>query len=178
MRAGPIRRSGQSSTRRSHADARRSIARSTSSTDEFQPRLSRTHPRARSSSKSIAASVADRVVVPLWQADPVDAQISGSGDLSLELEARSVIARISGSGGIAMSGRTESLETRISGSGGLSAFDLETGNASIRISGSGSCKVHVKDELDVHISGSGSVDYKGNPKVNVSGSGSGSVQSK
>jgi hypothetical protein len=114
----------------------------------------------------------------MLEADSVDVKISGSGDMSLELESTTSNVRISGSGDVVLSGTTESLGTRISGSGSLSAFGLESRNASVRISGSGNCSVHVLDKLDVHVSGSGNVDYRGRPLVNLSGSGSGSVRSK
>jgi len=112
------------------------------------------------------------------KAEQLHTKVSGSGNMSLELEAKYVTTHISGSGDIEMVGLSGSLETRISGSGSLTALDLETREATIRISGSGNCRVHVRDTLDVRISGSGDVEYRGNPKVNLSGSGSGSVRSE
>ena len=112
------------------------------------------------------------------KAEQLHTKVSGSGNMSLELEAKYVTTHISGSGDIEMAGLSGSLETRISGSGSLTAFDLETSEATIRISGSGNCRIHARDTLDVRINGSGDVEYKGNPKVNLSGSGSGSVRSK
>ena len=65
----------------------------------------------------------------------------------------------------------------ISGSGNIDALDLASQVAEIRISGSGSIRVNVQQNLDVRISGSGSVKYRGQPQISQSISGSGSVKS-
>jgi hypothetical protein len=113
-----------------------------------------------------------------FKVDALDLQINGSGNFILKLEAGSIDSAISGSGGIDLSGETGSLDVRISGSGELFAFNLVAESASIKVSGSGNCRVHVTEQLDVNVSGSGNVDYRGSPKVNFSGSGSGSIRSK
>jgi hypothetical protein len=51
---------------------------------------------------------------------------------------------------------------------------MEADHYSVKISGSGKCKINVGDSLEANISGSGSVYYKGDPdkiRSNVSGSG-------
>ncbi|MEF8983378.1 MAG: DUF2807 domain-containing protein [Bacteroidales bacterium] len=47
--------------------------------------------------------------------------------------------------------------------------------AVISISGSGSCDVHVTENLEVDVSGSGKVRYEGNPVIDADISGSGKV---
>ncbi len=107
----------------------------------------------------------------------VSISISGSGDINMDLEAKSLDCRISGSGDINLRGMSETLELKISGSGDIQAEDLRTKSANIAVSGSGNCSVNAEDELDVRISGSGDVKYTGRPRVNTRISGSGSLRS-
>ena len=63
----------------------------------------------------------------------------------------------------------------ISGSGRIDLLGVKTKTARTQISGSGSVKLYVTDELNTKISGSGTVYYKGNPVVNTTVSGSGKI---
>ena len=101
--------------------------------------------------------------------------ISGSGNISLSLQAETTTSEISGSGNISLTGASTDHVITISGSGNVEALNFENSNCQISIPGSGSCDVFVNDELNVQISGSGSVRYKGDPQVNSNVSGSGSV---
>lgn len=105
----------------------------------------------------------------------IELNISGSGDMDLDLEAEDVRGAISGSGEVTIEGEARSLDYRISGSGNLRAFDLIVNRADLVISGSGDMEVFVEENLDVRISGSGDVMYKGNPNIDASVSGSGNV---
>lgn len=111
-----------------------------------------------------------------FETERFDAIIPGSGNINLEIFADVLDTDISGSGNIIIAGETEQFLTFISGSGNIFAFDMESNNCQVRISGSGNCEVLVNNQLDVQISGSGSVRYKGNPPiVNSTITGSGSV---
>ncbi|MCK5571038.1 MAG: DUF2807 domain-containing protein, partial [Spirochaetes bacterium] len=114
----------------------------------------------------------------LIEADNVDLKVSGSGDISLELNVTSISAKISGSGEIDLSGKTETLDIGISGSGDFYAFDLSAEDVYVTVSGSGNCEVNASEKLDVKISGSGDVEYTGNPRINSKISGSGSLESR
>ncbi len=107
-----------------------------------------------------------------------DGSISGSGKIELNATINRITAfDISGSGKALASGQTSGVDVEISGSGKVLAADLEASKCRVRISGSGSVEINVKDELDVKISGSGDVRYRGNPAhVNAHSSGSGSVK--
>lgn len=111
----------------------------------------------------------------LMTGDQVDLDISGSGDLDLDLEANRVETRISGSGDINIDGIADSQEINISGSGDIRAFDLETRICDIKVRGSGDVRVWVTDLLNIDISGSGDVYYRGNPTINSNISGSGKI---
>jgi hypothetical protein len=105
----------------------------------------------------------------------VDFKISGSGYLSLEMNANKIHTKISGSGDARLSGSATEHELKISGSGSLNGFGLVATDQITTISGSGSAEVFVDGGiLDAKISGSGKVYYKGNPtsfSADVSGSG-------
>ncbi len=105
----------------------------------------------------------------------IDIAVSGSGDITLDIDAKDTGVRISGSGEINLAGTTQSLEVAISGSGDVMTKDLVASSCKIQISGSGDAAVHVNGDLETHISGSGDVSYKGNASVTAKISGSGEV---
>ncbi|MCB0603016.1 MAG: DUF2807 domain-containing protein [Saprospiraceae bacterium] len=105
----------------------------------------------------------------------IDIDISGSGKVDMAINVLSLDGQISGSGSLILEGNGENVDYRISGSGKYQAFNLESKNTSMDISGSGDAEVRVSDQLDVRISGSGDVFYKGNPLLDVRTSGSGRV---
>ncbi len=106
------------------------------------------------------------------------AEISGSGDIELELEVNKMKAAISGSGSINLFGKADDFTAAISGSGKINAFDLEMKNFSATISGSGDCRVNASESLNATISGSGDIYYKGRPQISTRISGSGSLRSQ
>ena len=106
------------------------------------------------------------------------AEISGSGDIELELEVNKMKAAISGSGSINLFGKADDFTAAISGSGKINAFDLEMKNVSATISGSGDCRVNASESLNATISGSGDIYYKGRPQISTRISGSGSLRSQ
>ena len=104
----------------------------------------------------------------------LELRVSGSGDIELEAEAEEMESKISGSGRIVLSGNTGSNKVTISGSGRVRAEELRAKECTVRISGSGNCRIDVSERLEVSVSGSGNVSYKGDPKKvysNISGSG-------
>lgn len=105
----------------------------------------------------------------------VDLNISGSGNISMNLNAGILKSTISGSGEIFLNGSAYEHQIHMSGSGNVKAFGLPTYNTFVDISGSGNSEVNVENLLDVHISGSGNVYYIGNPTINSSISGSGGI---
>ena len=101
--------------------------------------------------------------------------ISGSGDIILDLNANQINASISGSGKMKLTGASETSEYEISGSGNFYAFGLQTQVTEVEISGSGRAEVFVEDYLKVNITGSGDVYYKGNPTLDIRITGSGNI---
>jgi len=110
--------------------------------------------------------------------DTFYAEISGSGDVDLEVETSKLASKISGSGAIRLAGKAQDYTVSISGSGEINAFDVQAETVSVKISGSGDCRVHAAESLDAKISGSGDVYYRGRPQINTKISGSGSLKSR
>lgn len=108
----------------------------------------------------------------------LDLAVSGSGNLTLEVDAEKIETAISGSGDVNLAGNSHEMDVQISGSGELEGFDMSTKDCDIRISGSGECEISVSENLEVKVSGSGDVYYKGNPRVRSKISGSGDVVSR
>lgn len=106
----------------------------------------------------------------------LDTAMSGSGDITLDIDADTVSASMSGSGDIMLSGSTRDFDATISGSGDIKAFDLEADNVDATVSGSADIKVTAHKMLKARVSGSGDITYKGNPeKLDTKTSGSGDI---
>jgi len=102
--------------------------------------------------------------------------MSGSGDITLDIDSDSITAAMSGSGDMNLSGQTRSFEATISGSGDIRAYELEADDVEVTVSGSADIKVTVKEMLKARVSGSGDISYRGNPKkVDTKTSGSGDI---
>lgn len=111
-----------------------------------------------------------------FESDTFSTDISGSGDVQLELEVGRLESEISGSGSMRFSGKTDSLDASITGAGNIRAFDLQANNVSIKITGSGNCEVNAAKTLNVKITGSGDVKYKGSPQITKKITGSGKIR--
>jgi hypothetical protein len=104
-------------------------------------------------------------------------EVSGSGDIDLDLQAAKVDADLSGSGDLSLKGSSDELIVDASGSSDIKCLDLKAKKVALSISGSGDAQLDVSGELKIEISGSGDVKYRGNPvKVNQSVSGSGDIE--
>lgn len=132
--------------------------------------------------------------------DDIDLNVSGSGSLSLEVEASGdVDAGVSGSGDMDLKGHFESFESDVSGSGKVSLDARIDNTADFGISGSGKIEAsgsadRVKAQIsgsgkvlaanletnscDVRISGSGGVEINVKNELDANITGSGSVSYK
>lgn len=107
--------------------------------------------------------------------DKLEIKSSGTGKVSLMVNAKSVKTDLSGTGKIVLSGIADNLDANISGAGVIEAGSLVVTKCKADISGIGKILVDVKDTLNANISGSGSVYYVSQPVVinnNISGIGS------
>lgn len=98
----------------------------------------------------------------------------GSGNITLEVEAKHVTTSTAGSGDTKLSGSAAQLKVAVDGSGDVNARDLACTQVAVDVAGSGDVVVSVAEELEATISGSGNVSYVGSPahvRKDVSGSG-------
>lgn len=106
-------------------------------------------------------------------------QVTGSGDLVLDLEVKNLEGMVTGSGDITLKGRSQNFECTVTGSGDFEAYELQAENVEARVSGSGDIMVNASNSLKASVSGSGDIVYKGNPaKQDFKTHGSGSVSSQ
>lgn len=109
----------------------------------------------------------------------LNVNLSGSGNITLDVNASNLKSSISGSGNIKLTGKAGYMRSSIAGSGTIKAYELQVDEIKASIAGSGDIRVSVKDEIDATVAGSGSIYYKGNPpKINTKSVGSGSVRSR
>jgi len=126
---------------------------------------------------SIAMSGSGNIVSKITlRSQDFNMRMSGSGDITMDLEVETLSAAMSGSGDMNLSGRARSFEASTSGSCNIKAYDLETDNVGATLSGSGTLKFTARKNIKARISGSGNISYRGNPeKVDAKISGSGII---
>lgn len=134
-----------------------------------------TVPVERISAISLSGS-GDIVSKTTIKTEKLETTMSGSGDITLDVNANRIDASMSGSGDITFSGNTTDFSATISGSGDIKAFDLEADNVEATVSGSADLKVTANKMLEARVSGSGDITYRGNPeKLDTKTSGSGDI---
>lgn len=106
----------------------------------------------------------------------IELELSGSGDIKVDLNAPEVRAELRGSGNINVGGETRSFTGAIRGSGDIHASNLRAENVDIDIAGSGNADVYASMKLNVDVKGSGDVKYRGGAQVSSDIAGSGSVK--
>ena len=112
-----------------------------------------------------------------FKCDNIDLEIAGSGNIDANVDAKSLTVKIDGSGDLDIKGKSNESDISINGSGNMNAKEFKTSTSSIKVSGSGTSTIDVKDELTVKISGSGNVFYLTEPeRVHAKSSGSGRVE--
>lgn len=125
--------------------------------------------------KNLSITGSGDIVAGLINTERLNADVMGSGDIFMEVDAPEIETKISGSGNIRVRGRARDLRSNIRGSGELQAFNLLTENTTVDINGSGDAEVFASKNLDIEIGGSGNVRYKGDPTVKRSVRGSGDI---
>ncbi|EGV42785.1 DUF2807 domain-containing protein [Bizionia argentinensis JUB59] len=111
--------------------------------------------------------------------DEFDVNLTGSGDITLDIFANEIESNLTGSGDITLTGKTTDLKLTITGSGDYSCYGLSAENTEVSISGSGDMEVVSNSNLKIRVTGSGDVSYKGNPaKEDTKVTGSGSISKR
>ncbi|MBC7904621.1 MAG: DUF2807 domain-containing protein [Gemmatimonadaceae bacterium] len=111
----------------------------------------------------------------ITNAEDLSLEVSGAGDIRMDLNAPSVRAEVSGSGSVELKGDTKSFDLELTGAGKAKCFDLRAENVKVDISGAGDADVFASVKLSADVSGAGTIVYKGgatNVSQHVSGAGS------
>ncbi|HRW96115.1 MAG TPA: head GIN domain-containing protein [Bacteroidales bacterium] len=98
---------------------------------------------------------------------------SGASTVSANLFLNKLNVDMSGASYMNLTGKTDQFKARLSGASDLSAFDFETKQSVIKVSGAGDVRIFATEYLHVTISGAGSVVYRGDPRVEQEISGAG-----
>lgn len=109
-------------------------------------------------------------------ADKMKVKVSGIGNLSMEINTPEIEADLTGSGSITLSGETRSANIDISGIGNYNADSLKTETSKVKIAGNGDARVYADRDLNVRILGNGSVLYKGAASITQKITGNGEIK--
>lgn len=101
--------------------------------------------------------------------------ITGSGNITSDVNAPAVNASITGSGNMYIKGETRNADINVTGSGNYNSPGLKAENAVVKISGSGNANLFADVDLKASVTGSGDIKYSGKASVDKHIAGSGSV---
>jgi hypothetical protein len=102
--------------------------------------------------------------------------VSGAGDINMDVNAPAISAEVSGAGAVNLKGETKTFDLTLTGAGKAHCYELLSENTTIDISGAGDADVYASVKLNAEVSGAGSVTYKGGGTSNSHVSGAGSVK--
>jgi len=95
----------------------------------------------------------------------LELKLEGAGVVNINVLCETLVADLSGAGKVELSGKTDRQKLSLSGAGGLEAYSLESKECTIEVSGIGSAKVFVTEELTAKLEGLGGIKYIGDPRV-------------
>lgn len=101
---------------------------------------------------------------------------SGNGFISGSVSTDTVTIRLRSVGGAELNGDAGMLDARISGIGSLDCSDLVCRKARVTVSGVGSGRVMVLDDLVATVSGIGSLSYRGTAHLTRRGASTGRIE--
>lgn len=110
----------------------------------------------------------------LIKATTFEVSVSGSGDVTLEVEANRTQSRVTGSGDLSLKGFTRDHDLKVTGSGDIDAGRFIAENVDAQVTGSGDIRVACEKSIKARVTGSGDIEYVGNPTkqdTKVAGSG-------
>lgn len=102
------------------------------------------------------------------QAQNLELALSGGGNIELAVDVNNLEVELSGAGNIDLDGTANLQDLELSGAGNIKAYDLNSQETKVEISGVGNAEVKVSEKLEADVSGIGKVYYKGDPSsVNI-----------
>ena len=111
--------------------------------------------------------------------DRFDATLSGSGDINIDIDTKTLYGQVTGSGDIVFNGKATDVDFTVTGSGSIIAKEVEASNGEAIITGSGDIEMYARQSLNGNITGSGDLVCYGVPerqKTKVTGSGNISIR--
>lgn len=96
-------------------------------------------------------------------AEALKLEITGNGDIVLDVNTPKIVAEIAGVGNLFLAGETAVAEFEIAGTGECNALNLKAETSKVNIVGNGTVNVFAASLLSVNIVGNGNVYYKGSP---------------
>jgi hypothetical protein len=107
----------------------------------------------------------------------LDINLSGAGEIDLELQGRRVVTHLTGAGRVVLWGEVDEQDIHLTGAGSIQAERLVSRSVQIHSSGAGECRVHASESLDVRLRGAGTIRYLGNPRIQSRVTGAGTLTS-
>lgn len=105
--------------------------------------------------------------------------LTGSGDINLDLETENLEGTLTGSGDVILKGKVREFSCKVTGSGDFLASNLSAEMVDAAVLGSGDIEIRVTNSLKARVSGSGDIHYYGNPeKEDFKTTGSGTISKK
>jgi hypothetical protein len=111
----------------------------------------------------------------ITSASEVKYDLSGSCDVTMDVNAPKVSADVSGACTVKLMGQTKDFSVHGSGSTDIKSFDLLAENVDLDISGAGDAEIYASVKISGTISGAASVKYKGAAQTDIHTSGATSV---
>ena len=112
------------------------------------------------------------------KADGFNLRLTGASSAEFhDFVASRLNTSIPGAGKVVLSGEVQEQQINLTGAGSFDGAELKSQKAKVNLTGVGSAKVWVTDELDVTITGMGSVNYYGEPRIKQSIALMGSIKS-
>jgi hypothetical protein len=105
----------------------------------------------------------------------VDYDLSGSCDVTMDVNAPKISVNASGACSVKLNGQTKDFRVQGSGSTDIKSFDLLAENVDLDISGAGDAEIYASVKISGTISGAASVRYKGAAQTDIHTSGATSV---
>ncbi len=101
---------------------------------------------------------------------------SGTGLISLNVDAHSIKVNLSGTGGFELKGQTKNLNISHSGIGRCDAIEMEAESVRLDANGIGECSVYATHNLRVRSGGIGKIRFRGNPEIDKRMHGMGALE--
>ncbi len=104
------------------------------------------------------------------------ADLSGASKVNLDVEVSDLRIEISGASTLDVNRQTPNITASISGASKLNAFDADSEEVYLDLSGASKANVSVSDYLNVEASGASTVNYRGTPRIDQEVSGGSKVR--